>query len=116
MATEKLKRQKSPGIDQTPAELIEAGGKTNRSEIYKLINSIGIRRICLSSGRSRSLYLFIRKVIKQIIIIETYHFYQLLSNILLSKVTSYPEEIIGVHQCGFRRNRTTTDHIQVVLV
>jgi hypothetical protein len=40
MAIENLKRHKSPGIDQIPAELIEAGGITIRSEIHKLINSI----------------------------------------------------------------------------
>ena len=40
MAIERLKRHKSPGIDQIPAELIKAGGRTNLSEIHKLINSI----------------------------------------------------------------------------
>jgi hypothetical protein len=40
MAIEKLKRHKSPGIDQIPAELIKAVGGTIRSEIHKLINSI----------------------------------------------------------------------------
>jgi hypothetical protein len=40
MAIEKLKRHKSPGIDQIPAELIKAGGRTIRSEIHKFINSI----------------------------------------------------------------------------
>jgi hypothetical protein len=39
MATEKLKSNKSPGIDQIPAELITARGRTNHSEIHKLINS-----------------------------------------------------------------------------
>jgi hypothetical protein len=34
MAIEKLNRYKSPGIDQIPAELITAGGKTIRSEIH----------------------------------------------------------------------------------
>jgi sorting nexin-29 len=29
----------------------------------------------------------------------------------LSRLTPYTEEIIGDHQCGFRRNRSTTDHI-----
>ena len=37
--------------------------------------------------------------------------YKILSNILLSRVTSYTEEIIGDHQCGFRRNRSTADHL-----
>ena len=37
--------------------------------------------------------------------------YKILSNILLSRLTPYAEEIIGYHQCGFRRNRSNTDHI-----
>jgi sorting nexin-29 len=37
--------------------------------------------------------------------------YRLLSNILLSKLSPYVEEIIGDHQCGFQRNRSTTDRI-----
>jgi len=40
MAMEKLKRHKSPGIYQIPTELIKAGGRTIRSEIRKLINSV----------------------------------------------------------------------------
>jgi hypothetical protein len=40
MAIEKLKRYKSPGIDQIPAELIKAGGSKICSEIHKLIISI----------------------------------------------------------------------------
>ena len=37
--------------------------------------------------------------------------YKILSNILLSRLTPYAQEIIEDHQCGFRRNRLTTDHI-----
>ena len=37
--------------------------------------------------------------------------YKILSNILLSRLIPYAGEIIGDHQCGFRRNRSTTDHI-----
>ena len=37
--------------------------------------------------------------------------YKILSNILLSSLTPYAEEIIGDHQCGFRRNRSATDHV-----
>jgi hypothetical protein len=40
MAIENLKRHKLPGTDQIPAELIKAGGRTIRSEIHKLTNSI----------------------------------------------------------------------------
>jgi hypothetical protein len=34
-----------------------------------------------------------------------------LSNILLSRLSPYIDEIIGDHQCGFQRNRSATDQI-----
>jgi hypothetical protein len=37
--------------------------------------------------------------------------YKILSNILLARLTPYADEIIGDQQCGFRRNRSTTDQI-----
>jgi hypothetical protein len=37
--------------------------------------------------------------------------YKILSNILLARLTPYVNEIIGNHQCGFRRNRSTMDQI-----
>jgi hypothetical protein len=40
IAIRKLKRYKSPGTDQIPAELIKAGGETLHSEIHKLIHSV----------------------------------------------------------------------------
>ena len=40
LAIGKLKSHKSPGIDQVPAELIKAGGKTIFCEVHKLIMSI----------------------------------------------------------------------------
>jgi hypothetical protein len=40
VAIRKLKRYKSPGADQIPAELIQAGGVTLHSEIHKLIELI----------------------------------------------------------------------------
>jgi hypothetical protein len=40
VAVGKLKRYKFPGVDQIPAELIQAGGETLLSEIHKLIKLI----------------------------------------------------------------------------
>jgi hypothetical protein len=37
--------------------------------------------------------------------------YKILSNILLSRLIPYADEIIGDHQCGFRDNRLTTDQV-----
>jgi hypothetical protein len=35
-----LKKHTSPGTDEIPSELIQAGGEILRSKIHKLINSI----------------------------------------------------------------------------
>jgi len=79
VAVDKLKGHKLSGIDQIPAKLIKAGGRTIRSESHKLLLILyGKRGNCLKSGRSQSLYLSTRMVIKQIlVIIEVYHFCQL---------------------------------------
>jgi len=78
MANEKLKSHKSPGIDQIPAELIKAGVEKFTMRSINLLFLFGIRRNCLRSGRSWTLYLFIWRVIKQtVVIIEAYNFCQL---------------------------------------
>jgi len=40
MVIKKLKRHKSPGIDQIQAELFKAGSRTLNSEIHNVIHSI----------------------------------------------------------------------------
>jgi hypothetical protein len=40
VAVEKLRRHKSPGVNQIATELIKAADRTIRSEIHKFINSI----------------------------------------------------------------------------
>ena len=42
--------------------------------------------------------------------------YTIVPNILFSRLTPYAEEIIDDHQCEFRRNRSTTDHIHVFCI
>jgi hypothetical protein len=37
--------------------------------------------------------------------------YKILSNILLSRLVPYIDEVIGDHQCWFWHNRSTTDQI-----
>jgi hypothetical protein len=37
--------------------------------------------------------------------------YKILSKILLARLTTYVNEVIGDHQCGFHRNRSTTHQI-----
>jgi hypothetical protein len=114
MAIEKLKRHKLPGIDQIPAELIKAGGRTIHFEIHKLINYIWNKEE-LPEQWKESIPIYKKgdktdcNNYRCISLLSTT--YKILSNILLSRLTSYAEEVIGEHQCGFRRNRWTTDHI-----
>jgi hypothetical protein len=63
MTTENFKRHKLTGFNQIPVELIKAEGSRICFEIHKLI-LFGIKRNCLSSGRSQSFLPFKRGVIK----------------------------------------------------
>ena len=77
LAIEKLKSHKLPGIDQIPAELIK-GVEQFAIRSINLLFPFGIKRNCLRSGRSRSLYLSRRRGLKQIVItVGAYHFCQL---------------------------------------
>ena len=54
LAIGKLKNHKSLDIDQIPAELIKAGGRTISVRFINLLFLFGIRRNFLKNGRSRS--------------------------------------------------------------
>jgi len=69
MVIAKVKRHKSPGIVEIPAELIKSGGRMIRYEIHKLIKSIWNKEELPEEWKSQSIYLFIRRVIAQIVVI-----------------------------------------------
>jgi hypothetical protein len=115
VAIRKMKSYKAPGSDQIPAELIQAGwGGTLHSEIYKLIMLFWNKEE-LPHQWKESIVVPIHKKgnttdcsnYRGISLLSTS--YKILSNILLSRLIPYADEIIGDHQCGFRRNRSTTD-------
>jgi len=116
LVIKKLKSHKSPGIDYTPAELIKVGSRTIRCEIHKLVISVWNKKELPEEWKESILVPIYTKGDKTdcsnyrgISLMPTT--YKILSNILLSRLTPYAEEIIGNHQCGFRCNRSTTDHI-----
>jgi len=80
LAIEKLKSHKSPDTDQIPAELIKAGVEQFVMRFINLLFLLGIWRNCLRIGRSRSLYLSIRRAIA--VITEAYHFCQIRTNFI----------------------------------
>jgi hypothetical protein len=111
-----LKSYKSPGVDQIPAEIIQAGGETLRSEIHELILLIWNKEE-LPNQWKQSIVISIHKKgdrtdcsnYRGISLLST--LYKILSNILPARLTPYAGEITGDHQCGFRRNRSLTDQI-----
>jgi hypothetical protein len=76
IAVEKLKRYKSPGIDQIPAELIQAGGNTLRSEIHKLINCIWNKEALpgLKHETNKDIYLALLAITGSIVAFLTLYF------------------------------------------
>ena len=76
-AIDKLKSHKSPRIDQIPAELIKAGGRTIYLEIHKLIISIWKKEKLPEEWKESVIVPIHKKGNKQIVmIIEAYHFCQ----------------------------------------
>jgi hypothetical protein len=111
-----LESYKSPGTDQIPAELIKAGGETLYSEIRRLVCSIWNKEELPQQWKESVIVPIHRKGNKidcnnyrGISLLSTA--YNILSNILLARLTPYVSEVIGDHQCGFRRNRSTMDQI-----
>jgi hypothetical protein len=116
LAIEKLENYKSTSVDQIPAELIQAGGETLHSEILKLMKLIWNKEE-LPHQWKESIVVPIHKKgdktncssYRGVSLLSTS--YKILSNNLLPRLTPYVDEIIGDHQCGFRRNRSTSDQI-----
>jgi hypothetical protein len=116
LAIEKLKRHKSPGAGQIPAELIKGGGSTIRYEIHKLIVSVVNKEQLPEVWKeSKTLPIYVKcdktdcSNYRGISLLPTT--YKILPNILQSRLTPYAEEIFRDQQCGFRHNRSTTNHI-----
>jgi hypothetical protein len=113
----KLKSYKPPGTDQIPAELIKAGGETLCSEIHKLICSIWNKKE-LPQLWKESIIVPIHKMGDKTTDCNNYcgislllTAYKILSNILLTRLTPYVNDVIGNHQCGFHCNESNTDQI-----
>jgi hypothetical protein len=88
-------------------ELIQAGGEILLSVIHKLINSVWNKEELLYQWKESIIVPVYKKGDKTdcnnycgISLLSTS--YKISSNILLSRLGPYVDEIIGDHQCGFR--------------
>jgi hypothetical protein len=94
-----LKSYKSLGTDQIPAELITARGETLYSEMHGLTSSIWNKEELPQQWKESIIVPVYKKGDKTEIIIEIISLlstpYDILSNILLARLTPYVNEIIG---------------------
>ena len=106
VATEMLKSHKLAGIDQIPEKLIKAGNRTIHNEIHTLIIFISNKEELPEEWKELIIVPIYKKgnktecsnYIGTLLLSTTY---KILSNILLSRLTPYAEEIIGDDQGGF---------------
>jgi hypothetical protein len=105
LAIEKLKSHIYPGIDQIPAELIKAGCRPIRCRILKLITSIWNKEELSENWKEPIIVLIYENGdttecsnYRGISLLA--NTYNILFNILLSRLTPYTEGITGDHQCG----------------
>jgi hypothetical protein len=106
IAIKRLKRHKSSGIDQIPAELLKAVGRTVHSEISKFIISIWNKEELLEWWKELTIVPAYKKGdrtgcsnCKCISLLSST--YKILSSILLSMLTPYAEENTGDHHCEY---------------
>ncbi|PSN38555.1 hypothetical protein C0J52_14819 [Blattella germanica] len=116
IAIEKLKMYKASGIDGIPAELIKSGGEKLREKIHRLLSLIWKQETLPNEWKESVIIPIYKKGDKMdcnnyrgISLLSTS--YKILKNILVSRLTPFIDEIIGDHQCAFRRNRSTIDLI-----
>ena len=115
-AINKLKNNKSPGIDDIPAELIRAGGPQIAKEIHVICNKIW------KEGRwptdwSRSILVMLPKKgclrectnYRSISLIS--HMCKIMLNVLLERMKGALEAQLSEEQGGFRKDRSTVQQI-----
>jgi hypothetical protein len=114
MAIEKLKRQITK-YWSNPSKNDSSRDKTICSKIRTLTNSVWNKEELPADWKESIIVPFYKKGDKTVCsnyrgvsLLSTT--YKILSNILLSRLTPYAD-IIGDYQCGFRRHRSTSDHV-----
>ena len=102
LAIEKLKSDKSPGIDQISAKLIKAGGRTLCYEIHKLIISIWNKEELPEEWKESIIAPIYKKGDKTdcsnyrgISLLPT--LYKILSNMLLSRLTHAAGQLLIIY-------------------
>ena len=115
-AVQSLKKGKSAGVDNIPAELVQAGGKNVITAITTIYNKIWqtrewptpwIQSLVITIPKKGSL----QQCQNYRTISLTSHPSKVMLKIILNRLKSLAEKIIAEEQAGFRAGRSTTDQI-----
>ena len=109
-AVKSLKKGKSPGIDNTPGELVQAGGDAVISALHKICNKIW------QTGEwpipwTQSLIINLQQCKNYPTVSLICHPSKVLLKLLLNRLKPQAESMIAEEQAGFRSGRSTTEQI-----
>jgi hypothetical protein len=111
-----LKNNKAPGEDKITGEIIKYGGEKLWDLIHELISNIWEQEEMPKEWSVAIIHPIHKKNDKTncsnyrgISLLNVT--YKVMAKIIAKRLTPYTEEILGDYQCGFRKTRTTTDHI-----
>jgi sorting nexin-29 len=120
MAIQSMKNNKSPGIDNIPAELCKNVGGLLLNKICSLIKRIW-KEEKMPTDWTTNIILPIYKNRGDKLQCKNYRgisllctVYKILTNVLNNILKKYSEHVIGEYQAGFRTGKSTTDQIFTV--
>lgn len=115
-ALKRMKNHKAPGEDMITAELLKKGGRLLHDRLHALVLLIWreekmpedweVALICPIHKKGSKFKCDNYRGVSLLSI-----GYKLLTRIITSRLDALAEGILGDYQCGFRRNRSTTDQI-----
>ena len=115
-AIKSLQNHKAPGEDTINAELLKYGGEHVVRAVQVLIGKVWkeeqmpedwkIALICPIHKKGTKLECSNYRGISLLSVV-----YKVITKIIARRLEPYAEKVLGEYQCGFRRNRSTTDQI-----
>lgn len=118
-AIKELKNNRAPGEDGLPSELFKKGGKPITDKLHKLIVKVWREERIPKDWQGAIILPIFKKGDKELC--ENYRgisllssAYKILSKLILNRLQEYTTPIIGDHQAGFSKGRSTTDQIFIL--
>jgi len=114
-----LKNNKSPSENKIPAELLKKGGKDLINALYGIISEVWKRETMPEEWNTAIICPIFKKGDPMLVsnnrgisLLDTG--YKVFTSLLLERISPYATEIVGKYQCGFRKGKSTIDHIHTI--